>query len=290
MYPRFGDQTWLTPYGAALIAALGACWWYARRRAAGRDIDPSHVDMALPLVFLLSAAGARLVALVLPGDTWAAGAALPVHSRFRAFTLLGFAAPMLALYARLAQLRARELLDVFALPCVCWLGGVRVGCFLAGCCWGDLAEEGGRLAVSIDPGAARQILTLPWLAGTHWLPAVQFPAGSYAYQQHLVLGLLGAGSSASLPVHPTQLYELAALALLWAILRAYERSAPPPGALAAAMLLGYCVVRLLLDFLRADSALVLAGLTSTQLVSLGLAPLLAGWLWRLTAGAQPVRD
>ncbi len=63
----------------------------------------------------------------------------------------------------------------------------RLGCFLAGCCHGSVSS-------------------LPW--------ALSFPAESYAWTEHVRRGLIRPDVSASLPVHPLQLYfALLSLAL-----------------------------------------------------------------------------
>lgn len=77
----------------------------------------------------------------------------------------------------------------------------RLGCFAAGCCFGNAAPEGTALAV-------------------------QFPPGSPAFSAHLGDGLIHAGAAASAPVYPTQIMEAGAeglifFALLW--IRARKR-------------------------------------------------------------------
>ena len=111
---------------------------------------------------------------------------------------------VLFVYCRLAKLDYRRVVDVFALPMVLFLACVRVGCLLAGCCWGDVAV---RLEAVVFP-LATQVQTLPWLIGDWVWSSVSFPRGSLVYQQHVTLGLIENGATESLPIHPTQLYEL----------------------------------------------------------------------------------
>jgi phosphatidylglycerol:prolipoprotein diacylglycerol transferase len=56
----------------------------------------------------------------------------------------------------------------------------RFGCLAAGCCWG-------------------KITNLPW--------GIEFPAGTMAFRQHAQEGLLEAGATHALAIHPTQLYD-----------------------------------------------------------------------------------
>lgn len=287
MNPRFGDQSWITPYGLMLVLALVACWLYARRRAAAAGVDTSHIDLAVPLIFIVSTAGARLLTVISPADSNILGDLYQAHSRFRLFGLLLFAFPLLLIYCRLANLPFRRLLDVFALPVVLWLAIVRVGCFMAGCCWGDLTESVAGLRDVADPSLSAQVLTVPWLSGDWLITGVHFPAGSFAYDQQLVLGLIAPGAEASLPVHPTQLYELLLLLGLLAALVVYGRKEREPGNVALLTLMAYCLLRFFIEYLRADSALVLGRHTSTQLICIALL-LASGAAYVFRLRPQPV--
>jgi phosphatidylglycerol:prolipoprotein diacylglycerol transferase len=253
-----------------LLVALLACWFYARRRAGAFGVDLSHINLAVPLVFAVSLLGAEIITFISPRDAEIAGRIMHGPSRFRLFGLLLIGAPALFVYSRLAGLSFRRLADLFALPALLWLAVVRLGCFMAGCCWGDLVSEPDAFAGIADPGLARQVLTLPWLPIDGLPLAVSFPAESFAWQQHMALGLIHPGTSASLPVHPTQLYETVLLLLLIATLRGWESRRMPAGMTAIAALAGYCVLRFLIEFLRADNPLLAANLTLNQWICIAL--------------------
>ena len=270
MYPTFGTSTWITPYGLMLVVALLGCWFYARRRARAAGLDVSHINLAVPLIFILSALGAKVFTFVFPGDVEFAGELFQTHSRYRLFGLFFAGVPVLFAYSRLAKLSFRGLLDLFALPVVLWLAILRLGCFMAGCCWGDLTQEHPGLASFSDPHLARQILTLPWLSGDWIITGVNFPAEGLAYQQHLLLGLIGPTAGSSLTVHPTQIYELVLLTFLLVIMQKVERRLPLPGTAALVALGSYAFLRFLIEFLRADNNLVWRYLTSTQLICIAL--------------------
>ncbi len=270
LYSRFGDQTWITPYGLMLVVALIACWLYARRRAIAAGLDTSHIDLAVPLIFIISTLGAKYLTLLSPYDSNVVGDLYQTHFRFRLFGLLFIGFPVLLIYSRLAKLPFRGMLDVFALPVVLWLAIVRAGCFMAGCCWGDLTHSVTGLSAVTGPGLSAQIQTLPWLTGNWLISAVSFPIGSFAYQQHLILGLIEPGAASSLPVHPTQLYELVLLLGLLAYLHFYSKKERAPGIVALVTLGGYCILRFFIEYLRADNALVLGSHTFTQMISVAL--------------------
>lgn len=270
MFPTFGSLSWITPYGVMLVAALFSCWLYARRRALDFGLDVSHVDLAVPLVFAVSLLGAEFLSIVNPRDTEFAGQVLQSHSRFRLFGLLLIGIPALFTFSRLTNISFRTLLDLFALPVLLWLALVRIGCFMAGCCWGDLTQEYPGMAAIEDPQLSLQVLTLPWLS-SDWLPvAVSFPVESLTYQQHLALGLIEPGNISSLPVHPTQLYELVLIVLLLVVLRRVESRRMPAGMAALLALGGYSVLRFFIEFLRADNVLVLGSLTFHQFICIAL--------------------
>lgn len=282
MWPTTVDAL-VTPYGVMLVVGLLLAWGYARTRAVAVGIEPSHVDLAVPLIFLLSIAGARLLPVVSPGESMFAAGSGVFSGRSRLLGLALVAAPALFVYCRVARLGYRCMLDLLALPAILWLACVRVGCFLAGCCWGDVAQ---RLEAGRSTSVA-QVQTLPWLSSDWSWPAIAFPAGSPAHAQHGYLGLIDASTAESLPVHPTQLYELAYLAVLWWLLRIITSRNMPPGYLAVAAVAGYALGRFVLEFLRADSGIILANLTFTQFLC---AALLAGCMFtfRKIRGAESV--
>lgn len=114
-----------------------------------------------------------------------------------------------------------------ATPSVC-LGLVltRIGCFLGGCDFGQPWDG-------------------PW--------AVRFPAGSPAFREQAWQGLLPAGATESLAVHPTQLYEsLAGLALLALVMTVRGRR-KVEGQAFAAVVAGYAVLRYGIEVIRADA-------------------------------------
>jgi phosphatidylglycerol:prolipoprotein diacylglycerol transferase len=76
--------------------------------------------------------------------------------------------------------------------------------------------------------------------------------GSPAFLEQRLLGLLPSGATASLPVHPTQVYEsLAGIGLLFLVL-AVRRRQRVSGQALAAFALGYGVLRYLIEIVRAD--------------------------------------
>ncbi len=273
MYPHFDSIHWVTPFGLIFLSAILVSWWLARRNALSINIDGSHIDLLLPMSVIVGMAGAALLSRVMPMDSMIAGDLMRADVRVRLFGMLGCAAVAVFAYSSIARLSFRRLLDVFALPTIAGLMIHRVGCFLAGCCWGDLVsnEHATRFAA--------QVQTLPFLSGL--TGGVQYPSGSLAYEQHLAMGVIEPGALASLPVYPVQLFEGALLLVLLLLLRRFPWQRAPHGFLTVLVICAYAVIRFFLEYLRADGAVVLGNLTITQLQCLLLlfsATLLPGLL------------
>lgn len=271
MYSHFSSTEWVTPFGLIFVAAIAAAWWLARRNAISVGIDGSHVDLLVPVTIIVGIAGGTLIAYFMPMDHRVAGEAMNHGIRIRLFGMLGTGAIALFVYSRITKLPYRRLLDCFALPTLAGLMIHRFGCFMAGCCWGDVAVR--------EPVAtlAAQVQTLPFLGGL--VEGVQYPPGSLPYEQHAALGLLEPGAVASLPVYPVQLYEAALLGIGLLLLSRLSWRRFPRGMLAVIVVCGYATMRFFIEYLRADGYIALGNLTVTQLqciVLLASAALLPG--------------
>lgn len=268
MHSHFSHTDSVTLFGLLFVASLGTCWYLARRNASAIGIHPSHLDLLFPLILVGGIAGAWGLSLVMPGDRLLAGEAMQVDIRLRLFGVVLFGAAVAFIYSRLNGMAFRSLLDTLALPAIAALVVHRVGCFLAGCCWGDVS-------VAVDPALAsdmaRQVQTLPWLSGDWVVTGVRYDPGTLPYEQHVALGLIGPGATQSLPVHPVQLYELGMLVIAYLALRRIPLQQGRPGTIAVATAVTYAVVRFVLEYLRADGALWFGGLTVTQVQCIGLA-------------------
>jgi phosphatidylglycerol:prolipoprotein diacylglycerol transferase len=287
MYDRFPSLEWVTPYGVMLTLACVAAWWLARRRALATGLDPSHVDLALPLAFVVGAFFAGAASWFLSSESRVAGEAW-LADRRRLYAVVLIVLPVLFAYCRVAGLSFRRLADVVAVPALAFMAVVRIGCFLAGCCFGDVSGHVAEVARIDDPAVRLQVQTVPLLSTQEAPWALRFPAGSFVEEQHAALGLLESGAAASLPVHPVQLYETALLALLILAIVRRRPSLTRPGSEALAVLGGYAALEFLLEFLRADNALVLGPLTANQLFCLAWLLLAATLASRLGGERGPV--
>ncbi|MEO8841248.1 MAG: prolipoprotein diacylglyceryl transferase family protein [Kofleriaceae bacterium] len=132
--------------------------------------------------------------------------------------------------------------DLAAIPIGGALVFARLGCFMAGCDYGKVSS-------------------LPW--------AVRFPAGSPAWRDHLHAGLIPAGRTASLAVHPTQLYEASLGLVIVAVAWIVGRRTRTEGRMFLAAAATYAIGRLVIEMLRGDVGRgIYAGLSSGQIFSL----------------------
>lgn len=120
----------------------------------------------------------------------------------------------------------------------------RMGCFLAGCCFG---------------------------AVTHSHMGISFPKGSPASRHQWQEGLLYSYRDHSMPVHPTQLYEsilaLAIAALAYFVIRPRKRF---DGQVFIFAMVAYAIGRFMLEFIRSDERGGLLGLSTSQLIAIGI--------------------
>ena len=262
MYSHFDSNEWLTPFGLIFFGAIATAWLLARRNATLINIDGSHVDLLIPITIVVGIAGGMLLSLAMPMDQMIAGESMQTGVRVRLFGMLAAGAVALYIYSRIGLLSFRSLLDVFALPTLAGLMIHRIGCFLAGCCWGDI--------VSNEPATsfASQIQTLPFLSGLS--DGVRYPAGSLPYEQHLAMGLIEPNALASLPVYPVQLYEGALLLIVLLGLWRFPWRRFEKGVLTILVVCAYAFIRFFIEYLRADGSIVLGNLTVTQLQCLFL--------------------
>ncbi len=275
MYSHFDSDIWVTPFGFVFIAALLTAWAYTRRNATASGIDATHIDLLMPIAVIVGIAGGTVIAMLMPMDHRVAGEMINYGVRLRLFGMLATGAVAVFIYSRVNKLSFRQLLDCFALPTLAALMIHRLGCFLAGCCWGDIVSHEARTNL------ATQVQTLPFLDSLGG--GVQYPLGSLPFEQHVALGLIEPGALASLPVVPVQLYEAALLFVVLLALWRFPWREYPQGTLVVLVTCTYAIMRFFIEYLRADGSIVVGNLTATQLqcpLLLSLAFLLPGMLKR----------
>lgn len=126
----------------------------------------------------------------------------------------------------------------------------RLGCFLAGCCYGTPTSRAWGVTFT-DVAAAANV-----------------------------------GTPIGVPLHPTQLYDAGAELLILLALLAFERRGRPfPGRTFWLYILLYAISRFVVEIFRGDPRGMVAGLSTSQFVSLLLLPVALVMLIRLRRAA-----
>ena len=229
-------------YGVLLAAAYLLGLQFAIVRGRKRGLDANRT-MDLGIWIIISALiGAKALLLIVEWDTFKA-------DPDELWTLLRsggvfygglIAAVTVALwYLWRHRMPVWTVTDAFA-PGIA-LGHVigRLGCLMAGCCFGIRAPD------------------LPWAITFH---------SEYAAQN--------VGTPLNVPLHPTQLYEAGAELLILILLLVTERKGRPfPGRTFWGYMFLYGVSRFIIEFYRGDARGMIGSFSTSQFVSLIIVPL-----------------
>ena len=226
-------------YGAFLCLSVVVGRMLALRLAARDGLDPEQMSRCCVVTLVAALVGARVLNVATnPG---AFGSAFEALAWWKGGVVAygGFLGGLLGSvwFCRRRGIPLLAWADCAA-PSLCiGLLLTRIGCFLAGCDYGV-------------PSAA------PW--------GVRFPAASPAFAEHVRLGLVPSAAAASLPVHPTQLYEALSGAILLAMVTAVRARGASAGRAFAAFAAGYGVLRFLIECVRGDPGRGAVGPFSTS--------------------------
>jgi phosphatidylglycerol:prolipoprotein diacylglycerol transferase len=217
-------------YRVCLLLAVLVCWLIGPRWVATLEaLDPWSVFRAMVLLGLAAFAGARLhFVLTRWGDFadrplaalqfWSGG----LHAG-GGIVLLTAAAPFVLRWLGLPLARFA---DGFVPTVGVGIAIARLGCFLHGCCFGTLCSW-------------------PW--------CLTFPRDTYIYQYHADLGVLPLGAERTLPIHPLQLYFVAAGLMITAAALWLHPRKRYEGEVALVGLVLFSTSTAVLEFLRADA-------------------------------------
>jgi phosphatidylglycerol:prolipoprotein diacylglycerol transferase len=264
MHPRLFELPWSIPYlgpitvytyGVLLAAAYLFGLQLAIVRARKRELDATRV-MDLGIYIIISALiGAKLLLLVTDFQTFRnSPAELLTLARSGGVFYGGLilAVVVSLIYIRRVGLPLWTTCDVFA-PGIA-LGHVigRFGCFFAGCCWGKPT-------------------TLPW--------GITFTDP---------FALANVGTPLNVALHPTQLYEAGAeLAILALLLGTEKKGHRFAGRTFWLYMLLYAISRFIIEFYRDDPRGSLGPFSTSQFISVILAPLAIVMLVYLGRRAAP---
>jgi len=226
-------------------------YFYLFRRLHCIKLDKDTFWNIIFIAFVAALAGSKILYLVLSwsemGTSFSDRLVYAVKNFRYGFVFLGGAVTAilsLLYYMKKKNLPVLKTADFFvvALPLGHAIG--RIGCFLAGCCFGKPTQ-------------------MPWgvsFTHPHTLVSPQFQG---------------------IPLHPTQLYEVAANLILFFLLQHYYKKPHKNGGVLAAYIIGYSAIRFVIEFFRADfRGGFWLGLSPSQLISATAVLAVAGvWIF-----------
>jgi phosphatidylglycerol---prolipoprotein diacylglyceryl transferase len=264
MYPRLLELPWMVPllgqitiytYGVLLAAAYLLGLKLAMVRAQARGLDPAKV-LDLGIYIIISALiGAKLLLVVTDFRVFQADPKELLTLARSGGVFYGgliLAVTVALWYIRRAGLPLWTTCDAFA-PGIA-LGHVvgRFGCLFAGCCYGKETSVPWAITFT-DPFAAANV-----------------------------------GTPLGVPLHPTQLYEAGAELLILIVLLVTERKGRPfPGRTFWLYMLLYSISRFIIEFYRGDPRGSVGMFSTSQFISIILAPLAIVMLVRLARRIEP---
>lgn len=241
-------------YGVCVAAAFLVAILTAAARARRFGWNP-EVVYDISIYVILGALGGSRLLYILENPAEFAAAPFEVFKIWRGGLnyyggLIG-AIIAAVIYLRARRLGVAECFDILMPSLALGHAIGRIGCLLNGCCFGAMAPP-----------------SLPW--------AVVFPEGSVAHSHQLYeAGVVPPGCAWSLPVHPTQIYEVCAELGIFFALTAYLPRKRFNGEVFWLYLLLYGAARFAIEFFRGDNPAVarIAGfsMSSPQLASLAMA-------------------
>lgn len=252
-------------YGVLLGLSLIAGYQVAVRVGARKDgLHEDALGGAYLVAALCGIAGARLLYVLENRERFAESGASWFDVTSGGVTAYGgFLGGLIGAAGYLAYRRASLAAFADAAAPALALGTIltRVGCYLYGCDFGTPLGEGA-------PGFLKALGTFP-----RWQYEELGIFGSPAFLHHVDVYGLDRDAIASLPVHPTQLYEALAAAVLLGVTLAVLRARRFRGQAILVLAMGYGAARFAFEYLRDDPERGEAfGFSSAQLISLALVP------------------
>ena len=253
----FGGHVPVFSYGAMLVLGFVSGIWMARRRAAQLGMDPDTIaDMGVRAM-IGGIVGARVFYVVENFSDFWPGLHRALYIHEGGLVLFG---GMLSVFAVLAHyilkrhLSVAKLFDACAPSMAIGLMFGRMGCFLNGCCFGDVCDADMPFAVRFPKAIYNgQIEGSPAFMHHAWPP------------ERGGLGLIDAATeSRSLPVHPTQVYSSVCALALMLFLNWYFPRRKRDGDVALLFCMIYPCYRFVIEWLRADNEPWATGLTTSQ--------------------------
>ena len=239
-FHAFGTHVKVPAYGVMLALAFTAAYIDGLRRAFKLGEDPKHIENLFLITIVASILGSRGFHVVIeePGYYWRnPGKIVAVwEGGYVFYGAMLSAIAAIFIYCRRKKVAYLQFADIAAPATALGLFVGRLGCFLAGCCWGKACD-------------------LPW-------------AARFTHPETF-------NGARGLPVHPTQLYESFAALGIYLVLNRRFRNRERQGQIFFEGILVYSVVRFIIEFWRGDEmrgSALFGWVSTSQLISLLLFP------------------
>jgi phosphatidylglycerol:prolipoprotein diacylglycerol transferase len=226
-------------YGVMLGSSLVIGWFLAMMLAQKDGIDQQEAGTVYMWTAVWSIVGSRLLYVVTNISEFDSITQVVMVNRGGLVAYGGMIGGFLAsVYCcRKRGIPLLQWADVAAPSVVLGTAITRVGCLLFGCDFGARSS-------------------LPW--------AIRFPQGSPAWQRHVALYDLPRAAEWSYPVHPTQVYESLVGLFLFAMLMLIRKYRTFSGQVFLGWVLGYGILRPLIEIVRDDDQRGNVGVLSTS--------------------------
>ncbi len=253
--PLSGITIPIYAYGFMLMVGFLVTIYVARKKAKDEGIDPEIIsNMGLYTIFA-GILGGRTFYVIQNFSAYK-------HNLLDAFKVYegglvfygGLIASIVAIviYSKIKKLSVLKTIDIIAFAFALGVACGRIGCFLNGCCWGDVCSP-----------------NLPW--------AVSFPKSvdvnnmidaSPAFLHHLGKGRVGTTDSSSLPIHTTQIYSFLGNLSIFFIIHEFFKHRKRDGEVTLMFCAIYSIMRFTVEIFRDDNPPLFDGLTISQNASI----------------------
>ena len=253
--PFTGMSIPIYAYGFMLMVGFLVVMYVARKKGKAEGLNPEDISNLGLYTIFAGILGGRIFYVIQNFDSYK-------HNILDAFKIyegglvfyggLMAAIAAIVVYTKIKKLPVLKTIDIIAFAFALGVACGRVGCFLNGCCWGDVCSPG-----------------LPW--------AVSFPKsvdvnlmidGSPAFLHHLGRGLVAVSDTHSLPIHPTQIYSILGNISIFFIIKAFFSHRRRDGEVTLMFCGLYSIMRFTVEIFRDDNPLLFDGMTISQNVSI----------------------
>ena len=221
-------------YGVMLGTSLVVGWFLAMKLAKQDSIDQQEAGTIYMWTAVWSIVGARLLYVITNISEFTSITEVVMVNRGGLVAYGGMIGGFLASWygCHKRKIPLLQWADVSAPSVVLGTAITRMGCFLFGCDYGARSS-------------------LPWAVSFPG-PNPLAPSGSPAWQHHVHYYGLAKDAAASFPVHPTQIYEVLVGLFLFGLLMLIRRYRTFSGQVFLGWVLGYGILRPLIEVLRDD--------------------------------------